>query len=84
MFYWNSTTDLGVIWQYICVSYKAFFFGIPFAGVGVAKFSKNTHMQCGSVQSEKLLCAECVGVPKLSVHKYSGGYGVKEEEIRPR
>ena len=42
------------------------------AGVGVAKIPKNTHVQCGSVRSEKLLCAECAGVPKLDTHKYSG------------
>ena len=36
------------------------------AGVGAAKFSKNAHVWCGSVQSEKLLCAECAGVPKLA------------------
>ena len=49
-------------------------FGIPVkcAGVGVAKFSKNPHVRCGSVQSEKLLCAKCAGVPKLAAHKYSG------------
>ena len=47
--------------------------GVPVkcAGVGVAKFSKNAHVRCGSVRSEKLLCAECVGVPKLAAHKYS-------------
>ena len=41
------------------------------AGVGVAKNSKNAHVRCGSVRDEKLLCAECAGVPKLTVHKYS-------------
>ena len=41
------------------------------AGVGGAKFPKNTHVPCGSVRSEKLLCAECAGVPKLAAHKYS-------------
>ena len=41
------------------------------AGVGVAKIPKNTHVRCGSVRSEKLLCAECAGVPKLAAHKYS-------------
>ena len=66
--YLNSTTNLGVICHHICISYKAFFFGVPVkcAGVGVAKFSKNAHVRC-----EKLLCAECVGVPKLAAHKYS-------------
>ena len=42
------------------------------AGVGVEHFSKNTHVQCGSVRSEKILCAECAGVPELAAHKYSG------------
>ena len=41
------------------------------AGVGVAKLSKNAHVRCGNVRSEKLLCAECAGVPKLPAHKYS-------------
>ena len=41
------------------------------AGVGAAKFSKNAHVRCGSVWSEKLLYAECEGVPKLALHKYS-------------
>ena len=41
------------------------------AGVGVVKKSRNTHLRCGSVQDEKLLCAECAGVPKLAAHKYS-------------
>ena len=41
------------------------------AGVGAAKFSKNRHVWCGSVWSEKLLCAEWAGVPKLAAHKYS-------------
>ena len=41
------------------------------AGMDVAKFSKASHMRCGSVQSKKLLCAKCVGVPKLTAHKYS-------------
>ena len=40
------------------------------AGVGVAKLSKNSHVWCGSVRSEKLLCAECAGVPKLAALKY--------------
>ena len=40
--------------------------------VGVAKLSKTAHMRYSSVQSEKLLCAECAGVPKLAAHKYSG------------
>ena len=40
------------------------------AGVGVENFSKNTHVRCGSVRSEKLLCAECAGVPELAAHKY--------------
>ena len=40
-------------------------------GVGAEKISINTHVQCGSVRSEKLLCAECAGVPKLAAHKYS-------------
>ena len=31
-------------------------------------------MRCGSVRDEKLLCAECAGVPELAVHKYSGQY----------
>ena len=44
------------------------------AGVSVVKFSKNTHVQCGSVRSEKLLCAECAGVPKVATHKYSGNF----------
>ena len=35
------------------------------AGVGVAKIPKNTHVRCGSVRSEKLLCAECAVVPNL-------------------
>ena len=45
-------------------------FGVPVkcAGVGVSKFSKNAHVRCGSVQSKKLLCAECAGVPKLATH----------------
>ena len=42
------------------------------AGVGVENFSKNTHVWCGSVRSEKILCAECAGVPELAAHKYSG------------
>ena len=41
------------------------------AGVGVAKKSKNTHAWCRGVPDKKLLCAECVGVPKLTAHKYS-------------
>ena len=41
------------------------------AGVGVVKKSRNTHVRCGSVRDEKLLCAECAGVPKLAAHKYS-------------
>ena len=45
---------------------------MKFAGVGAAKLSKYAHSRCGSVQSEKLLCAECAGVPKLAAHKYSG------------
>jgi len=40
------------------------------AGVGVVKFSKNTRVG-GSVRSEKLLWAECAGVPKVAAHKYS-------------
>ena len=51
------------------------------AGVGVAKFSKNTHVRCGSVRSEKLLCAECAGVPKLAAHKYSVNIYVWFESI---
>ena len=47
------------------------------AGVGVAKFSKNTHLRCWIVGSEKLLCAECAGVPKVAAHKYSGKYEKK-------
>ena len=35
------------------------------------KKSRNTHVLCESVQDEKLLCAECAGVPKLAAHKYS-------------
>ena len=38
---------------------------------GAAKKSKNAHVWCGGVQDEKLLCAECAGVPKLTAHKYS-------------
>ena len=55
-------------------------FGAPmkYVGVGAAKFSKNTHVRCGSVQSKKLLCAECAGVPKLAAHKYSGNYLFKK------
>ena len=45
------------------------------AGVGVENFSKNTHVRCGSVRSEKLLCAECAGVPELAAHKYSAKMG---------
>ena len=41
------------------------------AGVGVAKNSKNAHVWYESVREEKLLCAECAGVPKLAAHKYS-------------
>ena len=41
------------------------------AGVSVAKIPKNTHVRCGSVRIEKLLCAECAGVPKFAAHKYS-------------
>ena len=46
--------------------------GVKCAGVGVAKFSKNACVWCWSVRSEKLLCKECAGVPKLTAHKYSG------------
>ena len=41
------------------------------AVVGVAKNSKNTHVRYRSVRAEKLLCAECAGVPKLAALKYS-------------
>ena len=51
------------------------------AGVGVAKIPKNTHVRCGSVRSEKLLCAECAGVPKLAAHKYSGDRVLLEEKF---
>ena len=50
------------------------------AGVGVAKFSKNTHVRCGSVRNKNLLCTECPGVPSLAAHKYSGSkYATKPE-----
>ena len=39
-------------------------------GVGAAKNLKEVHVQCLSVRGEKLLCAECAGVPKLTAHKY--------------
>ena len=42
------------------------------ASVGVVKKSRNTHLRCGSVRNEKLLCAECADVPKLAARKYSG------------
>ena len=42
------------------------------AGLDAAKNSIKTHVQCGSVLDEKLLCAECAGAPKLAAHKYSG------------
>ena len=41
------------------------------AGVGVVKKSRNIHVRCGSLQDEKLLYAECAGVPKFAAHKYS-------------
>ena len=41
------------------------------AVVGAVKKLRNTHVQCGSVRDEKLLCAECAGVAKLAAHKYS-------------
>ena len=46
------------------------------AGVGAAKFSKSTHVRCGSVRSKKLLSAECAGVPKLAAYKYSALYHI--------
>ena len=46
-------------------------------GVGVENFSKNTHVRCGSVQSEKLLCAECADLPELAAHKYSDFQGLE-------
>ena len=54
------------------VKHSIFWVPMKCAVVGAENFSKSTHVQCGSVQSEKLLCAECVGVPKLASHKYSG------------
>ena len=39
--------------------------------MGAAKNSKDAHVRCASVQSEKLLRAECARVPKLVAHKYS-------------
>ena len=53
---------------------KHFIFGVPVkcVGVGAAKFLNNTQVRCGSVRSEKLLCAVCAGVPKLAAHKHSG------------
>ena len=45
--------------------------------VGVAKFSKTAHVRCGSVWSKKLLCAECVGVPKFAAHKYSASHKLR-------
>ena len=51
------------------------------AGVGVAKLSKNAHVRCGSVRSEKLLCAECAGVPKLAAHKYSEGSIISKDHF---
>ena len=53
------------------IKHSIFGFPAECAGVGAAKFSKITNVWCGSVQSEKLLCAECAGVPKLAAHKYS-------------
>ena len=35
-------------------------------GVGAAKNSKNPHVLCGTVRDEKLLCAECADVQKLT------------------
>ena len=35
------------------------------AGAGVVTSTINAH------EDEKLLCAECAGVPKLTAHKYS-------------
>ena len=44
------------------------------AGMGVARKSKNAHVRCGSVRNEKLLCAECADVPKVTAQKYSDLY----------
>ena len=53
------------------MTYSIFGVLVKCAGVGVAKLSKNKQVRCGSVRSEKLLCTECAGVPKLGAHKYS-------------
>ena len=56
------------------------------AGVDAAKNSKNTHVRCKSVRDEKLFCAKCAGVQKLTAHKYSDSYnllvsGLKSEKV---
>ena len=60
---------------HMCIIKSILFLGSPVlvkcVGVGAAKLSRNAHVRCVSVQSEKLLCAECAGVPKLVAHKYS-------------
>ena len=78
MFYLNYMTNVGVIRHHTCISYKVFQFRVPVkcagVGVGVENFSKNIHVRCGSVRREKLLCAECAGVPEFAAHKYSASY----------
>ena len=48
------------------INHSIFVVRVKCAGAGVAKFSKNAHVWCGSVGSKKLLCAESEGVPKLA------------------
>ena len=38
------------------------------AGVGAAKFSKNTHVQCGSVWSKKVFVRRVCGCAKIWLH----------------
>ena len=73
MLYLKSTTNLGKFDTTHVYHIKHSIFGVPVncAGVGAAKFSKNAHVWCGSVRSEKLLCTECASVPKLAAHQYS-------------
>ena len=58
----NSKTNLGVIW--CMVEINLFLFSCQSVRVWVWQKNKKAHVQCGSAQDEKLLCAECGGVPR--------------------
>ena len=64
------------------VKHSIFWVPVKCVGVSVEIFSKNAHVWCRSVKSEKLLCTECAGVPKLAEHKYSVHFTPKSIDMK--